>query len=50
MASMNMKMLEEFLFHSNKQQFSRTNMTVRVGVGVTETCDSVAGLLLASLI
>jgi hypothetical protein len=52
MASMNVKMLEECLFHSNLQQFSRTNMGlglgwggvgggggVGVGLGVFEACD-----------
>jgi hypothetical protein len=37
MASMNVKLLEEFRFHSNVQQFSKTNMSV--GVGVFEACD-----------
>lgn len=39
MASMNVKMLEEFLFHSDMQLFCRTNMSVGVGVGVFETRD-----------
>ena len=41
MASMNVKMLEEFPIRSNMQQFSRANVSgrVAVGVGVFGVCD-----------
>jgi len=39
MASMNVKILEEFLFHNTLQQSRRTKWSVRVGVVLFEWCD-----------